>query len=151
MSVFSIYSVSASSFATSCHATNSAVVADIAQGLPIAILDGHRSALEVASFGPHGQLVSASTGGTSRLWDARSPYHRWSSESMNDACGIAIGAQPDGRFVAVGCNTWVLAGGDRADIARGNAVELYALPGRSPAATHRAPSVPTCLRQPAWS
>jgi len=81
---------------------------------------------------------------------------------MSDDCGILIGAQPDGRFVAVGCGArptrvWdtahdrslaelpsvtpiesggftsafpaVSAEGDRAAIARGNDVELYALPG----------------------
>jgi len=144
------------------HADGTAVVADIAQGLPIAVLDGPRSALRVAGFGPRGQVVGASRDGTARIWDAHSPYRRWSSEPTGDDCGIVSGAQPDGRFVAVGCGTrptrvWdtahdrllaelpsvtpiesggftsavpaVSAEGDRAAIARGNAVELYALPG----------------------
>jgi WD40 repeat protein len=144
------------------HADGTAVVADIAQGLPLAILDGARGALWVARFGPRGQVVGASRDGTARLWDATSPYRRWSSEPMSDNCGIGPGAQPDGRFAAVGCRTrptrvWdtahdrllaelpsvtpiesggftsafpaVSAEGDRAAIARGTAVELYALPG----------------------
>jgi WD40 repeat protein len=144
------------------HADGTAVVADIAQGLPIAILDGPRGALRVAGFGPRGHVVGAFRDGTARIWDAPSPYRRWGSEPMSDDCGIVIGAQPDGRFVAVGCGArptrvWdtahdrllaelpsvtpiesggftsafpaVSAGGDRAAIARGNAVELYALPG----------------------
>jgi WD40 repeat protein len=144
------------------HADGTAVVADIAQGLPIATLDGPRSILEVASFGPRGQVVGASRDGTARIWEATSPYRRWSAEPMKDDCGIIIGAQPDGQFVAVGCGSrptrvWdtahdrllaelpsvtpieigeftspfpaVSAEGDRAAIARGNAVELYALPG----------------------
>jgi WD40 repeat protein len=144
------------------HADGTAVVADIAQGLPIAILDGARGALRIARFGPGGQVVGAFGDGTARLWDAPSPYRRWSSEPMSDDCGIVSGAQPDGRFVAVGCGTrptrvWdtahdrllaelpsvipiesggftsafpaVSAEGDRAAIARGTAVELYALPG----------------------
>jgi len=144
------------------HADGTAVVADIAQGLPIAVLDGPRSALRVAGFGPRGQVVGASRDGTARIWDAHSPYRRWRSEPTGDDCGIVSGAQPDGRFIAVGCGTrptrvWdtahdrllaelpsvkpiegggftsafpaVSAEGDRAAIARGNAVELYALPG----------------------
>ena len=116
----------------------------------------------MAGFGPRGQVVGASRDGTARIWDAHSPYRRWSSEPMGDDCGIVSGAQPDSRFVAVGCGTrptrvWdtahdrlfaelpsvtpiegggftsafpaVSAEGDRAAIARGNAVELYALPG----------------------
>jgi WD40 repeat protein len=144
------------------YADGTAVVADIAQGLPIAILDGPRSAFEAARFGPRGQVVGAFRDGTARIWDATSPYRRWGSEPMSDDCGIVIGAQPDGRFVAVGCGArptrvWdmahdrllaelpsvtpivsggftsafpaVSAEGDRAAIARGNAVDLYALPG----------------------
>jgi len=144
------------------HADGTAVVADTAQGLPIAVLDGPRSALLVAGFGPRGQVVGASLDGTARIWDAHSPYRQWSAAPMGDGCGIVSGAQPDSRFVAVGCGTrptrvWdtaqdrllaelpsvtsiesggftsafpaVSAAGDRAAIARGNAVELYALPG----------------------
>jgi WD40 repeat protein/serine/threonine protein kinase len=143
------------------HADGTAVVADIAQGLPIATLDGPRSILEVARFGPRGQVVGASRDGSARIWDATSPYRRWSSAPMGDGCGIVPGVQSGGRFVAVGCGTqptrvWdtiydrllaelpsvtpiesgdftsafpaVSAGGDRAAIARGNLVELYALP-----------------------
>ncbi|HEY8238198.1 MAG TPA: hypothetical protein VIF63_02080, partial [Candidatus Limnocylindrales bacterium] len=143
------------------HADGTAVVADTAQGLPIAILDGPRSALRVARFGPRGQVVGAFRDGTARIWDATAPYRRWGSAPMSDDCGVP-GVQPDGRFVAVGCGArptrvWdtaharllaelpgvtpiesgdftsafpaVSAEGDRAAIARGNAVELYALPG----------------------
>jgi WD40 repeat protein len=144
------------------YADGTAVVADTAQGLPIAILDGARGALWGARFGPRGQIVGAFRDGTARIWDATAPYRRWGSEPMSDNCGIVPGVQPDGRFVAVGCGTlptkvWdtahdrlfaelpsvtpiasggftsafpaVSAGGDRAAIARGTAVELYALPG----------------------
>jgi WD40 repeat protein/serine/threonine protein kinase len=141
------------------HADGTVVVADIAQGVPIAVLDGPRNALRTASFGPRGRVVGASRDGTARVWDAGSPYRQWGSEASDDC---DIGAQPDGRFVAVGCGTrptriWdtandrllaelpsvtpiadggytsafpaVSTGGDRAAIAHGDAVELYALPG----------------------
>src|SRR5262249_47596984 len=72
------------------HAAGPAVVADIAQGLPIAILDGPRGALRVAGFGPRGQVVGASRDGTARIWNAPSPYRRWSAEPMSDDCGIVI-------------------------------------------------------------
>src|SRR5262249_62167847 len=138
----------------------------------IAVLDGPRNALRTASFGPRGRVVGASRDGTARVWNAGSPYRQWGSEASDDC---DIGAQPDGRFVAVGCGTrptriWdtahdrrlaelpsvtpvadsgytsgfpaVSAGGDRAAIARGDAVELYALPGGHPLRPipHRAPA-----------
>jgi WD40 repeat protein len=87
------------------HADGTAVIADIAQGLPIAILDGARGALWVARFGPRGQVIGAFRDGTARIWDATAPYRRWGSEPMSDNCGIVPGVQPDGRFVAVGCGT----------------------------------------------
>jgi serine/threonine protein kinase/WD40 repeat protein len=144
------------------HADGTVVVADVAQGLPIAVLDGPRNALRTAGFGPGGRIVGASRDGAARLWDATSPYRQWSSEPTGDDCGVVIGAEPDGRFVAIGCGAlptrvWdtggnrmlaelpsvtpiavggftsafpaVSAGGDRAAVARGNGVELYALPG----------------------
>jgi WD40 repeat protein len=85
------------------HADGTAVVADTAQGLPIAILDGTQGALAVAKFGPREQVIGAFRDGTARIWDATAPYRRWSSEPMSDGCGIVPGVQPDGRFVAVGC------------------------------------------------
>jgi WD40 repeat protein len=87
------------------HADGTVVVADIAQGVPIAVLDGPRNALRTASFGPRGRVVGASRDGTARVWDAGSLYRQWGSDPMSDDCGIIIGAQPDGRFVAIGCGT----------------------------------------------
>src|SRR5262249_34888069 len=81
-------------------ARGTVVVADIAPGVPIPGLDGPRNALRTASFGPRGRVVGASRDGTARVWDAGSPYRQWGSETSDDC---DIGAQPDGRFVAVGC------------------------------------------------
>lgn len=160
--IFALEFDSTSASLLAAHADGTVVVADVAQGLPIAILDGPQNALRTASFGPRGEVIGASRDGIARLWNATSPYRQWGSEPMSDDCGIVIGAQPDGRFNAVGCGTrpthvWdtaqdrllaelpsvtpiadggftsafpaVSAGGDRAAIARGNTVELYALPG----------------------
>src|SRR5262249_54008641 len=45
----------------------------------------------------------ASWDGSARVWDASSPYRRWSSAPVGKSCNIGLGAEPDGRFVAVGC------------------------------------------------
>jgi eukaryotic-like serine/threonine-protein kinase len=139
------------------------VVADAAQGVPLAILEGPQNGVTAAHFDARShRVVGASPDGTARVWDASSPYRRWSSEPMSDDCGIVTSAEPDRRFVAVGCRAratrvWdtardqllaelpgvtpvdgggftsafpaVSAAGDRAAIARGNAVEVYELPG----------------------
>jgi len=144
------------------NADGTVVVADAAAGLVVAILDGPRNVMRAARFGTGSEVVGASWDGTARVWRAESPYRRWSSEPLSDDCGIVTGAEPDGRFVAVGCRglstiVWdtahdhvlaelpsvtpiatggyasafpaVSSGGDRAAIARGDAVEVYELPG----------------------
>lgn len=144
------------------NADGTVVVADAAQGLPVAVLDGPRNFVRVAHFDSNSHVVAASSDGTARIWDAASPYRRWSAEPMSEDCRIAMSSEPDGRFVAVRCGTrptrvWdtardqllaelpsvtpvasggytsafpaVSAQGDRAAIARGNAVEIYELPG----------------------
>jgi WD40 repeat protein/serine/threonine protein kinase len=79
------------------------VVADAAQGVPEAVLDGPPNVL-VAHFDPSSQrVVGASLDGTARVWDASSPYHRWGSPPVSDNCGIVTTPEPDRRFIAVGC------------------------------------------------
>ena len=79
------------------------VVADAAEGLPVATLEGAQNVVRVARFGPDGQVVSASLDGTARVWDARSPYRRWTSEPMSDGCGVVMRAQVARRYIAVAC------------------------------------------------
>ena len=152
----------ASRLLLAANADGTVVVADAAQGVPVALLEGPQNIVRTARFGPSSQVVGASWDGTARVWDAASPYRRSSSEPVSDGCGILMAAAPDGRFVAVGCGNhptriWdtardevvaelpsvtpvaaggytsafpaVSTGGDRAAIARGNAVEVYELPG----------------------
>jgi len=144
-------------------ADGTVVVSDVMQGMPVAVLEGPQSVVRVAHFDPSShRVVGASRDGTARIWDATSPYRRWSSPPISDDCGFVSSLEPDRRFVAIGCwglNTrvWdtardrllaelpsvtpvdgdfssafpaVSAAGDRAAIARGNTVEIYALPGR---------------------
>ena len=86
------------------NADGTVVVADTAQGLPIAVLDGPQNVVLAARFDPISRrVVGASWDGTARVWDATSPYRRWSSEPVNDDCGIVMSSEPDRRFVAVGC------------------------------------------------
>jgi WD40 repeat protein/serine/threonine protein kinase len=79
------------------------VVADTAEGLSLATLEGPQNVVRVARFGPDGQVVAASVDGTARVWDAHSPYRRWSSEPMSDGCGVIVRAEAAQRFVAVAC------------------------------------------------
>jgi WD40 repeat protein len=143
-------------------ADGTVAIADVALGIPITVLEGPRSLVRVAHFDSTSRrVVGASGDGTARVWDATSPYLRGSSRPVSDDCGVGTSAEPDGRFIAVGCRdhatrVWdtahdqllaelpnvshvdgdftsafpaVTNTGDRAAIARGNAVEIYELPG----------------------
>jgi WD40 repeat protein len=144
------------------NADGTVVVADAAQGLPLTALDGPSNAVRTAHFAPDGRrVVGASWDGMGRIWDAASPYRRWSSAPIGEVCNVA-GDLPDRRFVGVACkdhptHVWdtardsliaelpsvtpvpggdflpasptVSEGGDRAAIARGDAAEVYELPG----------------------
>ena len=86
------------------HADGKVVVADSGQGWPIALLDGPRSGIRAAHFDPGARrVVAASLDGTARVWDASSPYRRWSSDPTGDNCGVATTSERQSRFVAVGC------------------------------------------------
>lgn len=86
------------------NADGTATVADAAQELPLAILDGPSNALRTASFSPdRTRVVGASWDGTARVWQAASPYRRWAAEPVGDGCDIDMSSRPDRRFIAVGC------------------------------------------------
>jgi len=85
-------------------ADGTVVVADAALGMPITVLEGPQNVVSVAHFDPSSRrVVGASSDGTARVWDATSPYRRWSSPPVSDDCGIVTSAEPDRRFIAVGC------------------------------------------------
>jgi WD40 repeat protein/serine/threonine protein kinase len=80
------------------------VVADAVEGRPIAVLEGPQNVVLVARFDVSSKRVlAASWDGTARIWDATSPYLRWSSQAVNDDCGTVTSSEPDRRFVAVRC------------------------------------------------
>jgi WD40 repeat protein len=80
------------------------VVADVAPGMPITVLEGPQNVLRSAHFDPSARrVVGGSWDGTARVWDATSPYRRWTSPPIGDDCGLVTGAEPDRRFIAVGC------------------------------------------------
>jgi WD40 repeat protein/serine/threonine protein kinase len=81
-----------------------AVVVAEALGMPVAVLDVPRGVVRTAHFDPTShQVVGASWDGTARVWDATSPYRRWSSPPVAADCGFASSLEPDRRFVAIGC------------------------------------------------
>jgi WD40 repeat protein len=85
-------------------ADGTVVVADAALGMPVTVLEGPQNAVRVAHFDPSSRrVVGASKDGTARVWAATSPYRRWSSPPMSDDCGLVTSAEPDRRFIAVGC------------------------------------------------
>jgi WD40 repeat protein len=137
------------------------VVSNVATGMPVTRLEGPKGAIIAAHFDRESRrVVGASWDGTSRVWDAASPYRRWSLPEIGPECDTAASLVPDQRFIALSCrghgtHVWdtergeliaelpgvvgvegndssafpaLTATGDRAAIARGNTVEVYALP-----------------------
>jgi WD40 repeat protein len=73
-------------------------------GMPVAVFDTLQGVFRTTHFDPSAhRIVGASWDGTARVWDAASPYRRWSSPFVATDCGIATSLEPDRRFVAVGC------------------------------------------------
>jgi WD40 repeat protein/serine/threonine protein kinase len=145
----------------SAGADNSAVVSNVATGMPVARLEGPKGFVFAAHFDPDSRrVVGASSDGTARVWDVTSPYRRWGSLPIGAECDTMESLEPDQRFIALSCRNhgtrvWdTLRGelrgelpgvtpvegdyysafpaltvtGDRAAIAQGNTVEVYALP-----------------------
>jgi WD40 repeat protein len=80
------------------------VVVAEALGLPIAVLDGPGGVVTTAHFDPTSRhVIGAAWEGMARIWDATSPYRRWSSPPVAADCGLATSLEPDRRFIAVGC------------------------------------------------
>ena len=68
------------------------------------MLDVPRGVVRTAHFDPTSHhVVGASWEGTARVWDATSPYRRWSSPPVATDCGFATSLEPDRRFIAIGC------------------------------------------------
>jgi WD40 repeat protein/serine/threonine protein kinase len=85
-------------------ASGAIVVADAALGIPVSVLEGARASIGVAHFDASSRrVVGASLDGTARIWDATPPYHRWSSSTVSDDCGLVASLEPDQRFLAIGC------------------------------------------------
>lgn len=86
------------------NADGTVVVVDVGQGLPIAVLDGPSNVVRAAHFDPSARrVVGASWDGTGRVWEATSPYRRWTSEPMDDDCGVITRAEIAGYVVAISC------------------------------------------------
>jgi WD40 repeat protein/serine/threonine protein kinase len=79
-------------------------VVDIAQGMPVSVLERSRNVFTAVHFdsGSH-RLVGASWDGAARLWDAGSPYLRWRTPTVSNDCGVVTSLEPDRRFLAVDC------------------------------------------------
>jgi WD40 repeat protein len=85
-------------------ASSTVAVANIAQGMPVSVLEGPRNIITTVHFDPGShRLVGASWDGTARLWDAGSPYLRWRAPTVSNDCGVMTSLEPDRRVLAVGC------------------------------------------------
>ena len=85
-------------------ASGTTVVADVALGMPVTTLEGPRGIVRTAHFDPTSRrVVGASWEGAALVWDATSPYRRWSSPPISDYCGLVPSLEPDRRFIAIGC------------------------------------------------
>jgi WD40 repeat protein len=138
--------------------TGAAAVSETSTGMLVTLLQGAAGVVRTVRWDTHARrIVGASWDGTARVWDASSPYRRWSSQRPVDGCGLVGGAEPDGRYLAVACPGHptrvydtardrllaelpsiadgdpapfpaVSTAGDLAAIARDTAAELYELP-----------------------
>jgi WD40 repeat protein len=84
-------------------ADGTVVVTDAAVGMPVTVLDGPQNVLVAHFDSTSRRVVGASLDGTARVWNASSPYLRWSSPPVSDDCGIVTNPEPDRRFIGVGC------------------------------------------------
>ena len=93
-----------SRFALAAGSAGTVVVADVALGMPVDTFDGATGAIYSAHFSPTSrEIVAASWDGTARIWNASSSYMSWATPPVSEDCGLFGGADPDGRFIAVGC------------------------------------------------
>ncbi|MGH2907176.1 MAG: WD40 repeat domain-containing serine/threonine-protein kinase [Solirubrobacterales bacterium] len=80
------------------------VVSNVSTGLPVARLEGPKGLVITAHFDAESRrVVGASWDGTSRVWDAASPYRRWDSPQIGAECDTEGSLVPDQRFLAVSC------------------------------------------------
>ena len=137
-----------------------AAISDVATGLPVSLLEGPRTLILSVHFDSRSQrIIGASWDGTARVWSAAPAYRRWSSPPIGGDCSPDVSLNEDQRFIAVSCSehgshVWdtmreqliadlpnvtaapgdaqpaVSADGDRAAIAIGPMVEIYAIPGK---------------------
>jgi WD40 repeat protein/serine/threonine protein kinase len=106
-SIFSVEFDPSSKLVLAAGFDGAVVIADAMSGLPLSTLDGPKNQVVEAHFSPTSSLVvGASWDGTARVWDASAPYHRWSSPSLSDDCGVIRNRQIDRRFIGVACKNW---------------------------------------------
>jgi WD40 repeat protein len=117
------------------------------------------------------ELIAASVDGIAHVWPVHDSYRRFSSPPRGKGCGTDVVPREDARFLAVSCETgaqiWdtandrllaelpgphplppipdpypaVTSVGDRAALALGNAVTVFALPGGAPVRTIEHPDL----------
>ena len=117
------------------------------------------------------ELITASVDGIAHVWPVHSSYRKFSAPPRGRGCGTDVVPREDGRFLAVSCESgaqvWdtvndrllaelpgpqplppipdpypaVTSLGDRAAIALGNAVTVFALPGGAPIQTIEHPAL----------
>jgi WD40 repeat protein len=79
-------------------------ISDAALRMAVSTLEGPRGVSLAAHFDPSSRrVVAASWDGTARVWDATRSYLQWATLPIGDDCGQGVPAEPDRRFLAIGC------------------------------------------------
>jgi WD40 repeat protein len=85
-------------------ADGAVIISDVAIGVPVAVLEGALARVSVVGFDPTSRrVVGASWDGLARVWEATTPYHRWSSRPLGLDCVTDTSLDGDQRFLAIGC------------------------------------------------
>ena len=135
----------------------------------------HREAKMVRFAPDARELISASVDGIAHVWPMHDSYRRFGSPPRGKGCGTDVVPREDGRYLAVSCETgaqiWdtandkllaelpgpqplppipdpypaVTALGDRAAVALGNTVAVFALPGGARVRTIEHPALVRAL------
>src|SRR5262249_7613107 len=87
--IFAIEFDHASQLLAAAGASGAVAITNAISGMPVALLEGPAKLVRTSQFDPTSRRVlGASWDGTARIWNASSPYQRWSAAPVADDCGF---------------------------------------------------------------